>query len=139
MSNITFDSIQVDDQFPILTKSPITRTTLALFAGASNDHNAVHIDIDFAKEAGMDDVFAHGMLSMAYLGQLLTDHVPASNIRSFDVRFIALTHVGDEITCAGKVVEKYSENNKNFLKLLLEAKDQKNEVKLSGGAVLELP
>ncbi len=29
-----------------LTVAPITRTTLALFAGASGDHNPIHIDID---------------------------------------------------------------------------------------------
>ena len=45
---------------------------LALFAGASGDHNPIHIDIDFARKAGMPDVFAHGMLSMAWLGRLLT-------------------------------------------------------------------
>jgi len=51
--------------------NPITRTTLALFAGASNDHNPIHIDIDFARAAGVDDVFTHGRLSMAYLRRLL--------------------------------------------------------------------
>ena len=43
----------------------ITRTTLALYAGASGDHNPMHIDIDFAKKAGFPDVFAQGMLVMA--------------------------------------------------------------------------
>ncbi len=42
---------------------PVDRTTLALFAGASGDHNPIHIDIDFARRAGMPDVFAHGMLA----------------------------------------------------------------------------
>ena len=41
------------------------RATLALFAGASGDHNPIHIDLDVARSAGLDDVFAHGMLSMA--------------------------------------------------------------------------
>ena len=33
------------------------------------------------ESAGLDDVFAHGMLSMAYLGRLLTDWVPQDRIR----------------------------------------------------------
>jgi hypothetical protein len=41
---------------------------LAVFAGASGDHVPLHIDIDFARRAGMPDVFAHGMLGMAWLG-----------------------------------------------------------------------
>lgn len=50
-----------------LTVPKITRTTLALYAGASGDHNPVHIDMDACAAVGIPDVFAHGMLSMAYL------------------------------------------------------------------------
>ena len=55
---------------------------LALFAGASGDHNPIHIDLDVARSAGLDDVFAHGMLSMAYLGLWLTAGVPQERLRS---------------------------------------------------------
>jgi acyl dehydratase len=55
---------------------PVSRLGLALYCGASGDHNPIHVDIDFAKAAGMPDVFAHGMLSMAWLGRLLTNWVP---------------------------------------------------------------
>jgi acyl dehydratase len=61
---------------------PISRATLALFAGASGDHNPIHIDLDVARSAGLDDVFAHGMLSMAYLGRLLTGWVPQHPTRA---------------------------------------------------------
>ena len=66
---------------------PITRHTLALYCGASGDHNPMHVDIDFAKAAGFPDVFAHGMLVMACLGQALTDAVAPGRIRSFSTRF----------------------------------------------------
>lgn len=82
---------------------PITRATLALFAGASGDHNPIHIDIDVARSAGLDDVFAHGMLSMAYLGRLLTDRFGQQRIRAFDARFTAVTPVGATVTCSGRV------------------------------------
>jgi acyl dehydratase len=52
----------------------------------------------------MDDVFAQGMLSMAYLGRLLTDHVPQAAIRSFTTRFVAITPVGAQPTCTAEVV-----------------------------------
>lgn len=83
----------------------ITRTTLALYAGASGDHNPVHIDIDACHAVGIPDVFAHGMASMAYLGRMLTDHVPQERIRSFGVRFSAITPVNSTPTCTGTVVE----------------------------------
>lgn len=96
-------SLTPGDELPPLPISPISRTTLALFAGASGDHNPIHIDLDVARSAGLDDVFAHGMLSMAYIGRLLTGWVPQSRIRSFGVRFVAITPVHAEPTCHGTV------------------------------------
>ena len=68
----------VGDRVVHKTFPPITRHTLALYCGASGDHNPIHVDLDFARAAGFPDVFAHGMLVMAYLGQALTDAVPPS-------------------------------------------------------------
>ncbi|GAA2120874.1 MaoC family dehydratase [Kitasatospora saccharophila] len=87
----------------ILAAPKITRSTLALYAGASGDHNPVHIDLDACRAVGIPDVFAHGMLSMAYLGRLLTDRFPQERIRSFEVRFSAITPVNSTPTCTGTV------------------------------------
>ena len=132
----TYAEIRVGDELPPVTTKEITRTTLALFAGASGDHNPIHIDIDFAKRAGMPDVFAHGMLNMAYLGRLLTGWVPQSALREFTTRFVAITQVHAVITCTGKVVEK---RDGNLVALEIEAADQNGEDKLAGTALIELP
>ncbi|WP_329240220.1 MaoC/PaaZ C-terminal domain-containing protein [Actinoallomurus sp. NBC_01490] len=96
--------LQVGTTLPPLELPPISRTTLALFAGASGDHNPIHVDIDNARSAGFDDVFAHGMLSMAYLGRLLTGWVAQDRIRSLSTRFASITPVGARPTCTGTVV-----------------------------------
>ncbi|ASF09634.1 putative beta-hydroxyacyl-[acyl-carrier-protein] dehydratase subunit [Nocardia brasiliensis NBRC 14402] len=96
--------IEVGTELPPLRLAPITRTTLALFAGASGDHNPIHIDLDVAKSAGLDDVFAHGMLSMAYLGRLVSDRFGLRAIRAYRVRFAAITPVHAQPTATGKVV-----------------------------------
>lgn len=101
---MTATPITTGTELPPLELNPISRTTLALFAGASGDHNPMHIDIDVATSAGLDDVFAHGMLSMAYLGRLLTNWVPQDKIRSYRVRFAAITPVHGKPTCTGRVV-----------------------------------
>jgi len=93
----------VGESLPPLTLPPISRTTLALFAGASGDHNPIHIDLDVARSAGLDDVFCHGMLSMAYLGRLLTNWLPQSHLRSWSVRFVSITPIHGEPTCSGRV------------------------------------
>ncbi len=133
---MNFDDIKVGDTIPEVTKRPITRTTLALFAGASNDHNPIHIDSDVAKAAGMDDVFAQGMLSMAYLAQALTNFVPQQNIRTYSVRFGSITNLKDKITCTGTVIEKFEKDGENCLKLEVKAQNQDGDVKLAGHAVV---
>ena len=134
-----FDTIQVGDAIPQLETSPITRTTLALYAGASGDHNPIHIDMDFARQAGMEDVFAHGMLSMAYLGRMLTDWASPSALREFSVRFTAITKVHDRVVCTGKVLEKLQRGGENLVRLELKAASQNGEVRLTGEALVALP
>jgi acyl dehydratase len=97
-------TIEQGAELPVLLVPPITRTTLALFAGASGDRNPIHIDIDAAHAAGLDDVFAQGMLSMAYLGRMLTNWIPQEQIKSYAVRFTAITPVHGELRCSGRVV-----------------------------------
>jgi acyl dehydratase len=95
--------VEAGAKIPGLTVAPVSRATLALFAGASGDHNPIHIDLDVARSAGLDDVFAHGMLSLAYAGRLLTGWVPQRRIRSLHVRFAAITPVRGQPTCTGEV------------------------------------
>jgi acyl dehydratase len=128
--------ITVGTELPPLEINPISRTTLALFAGASGDHNPMHIDIDVAKSAGLDDVFAHGMLSMAYLGRLLTDWVDPQAIRSYRVRFAAITPLHGKPTAAGTVtaIEEVDGERRAALHLTVTLDD--GTVTLSGDAVV---
>ena len=138
MSNSNIQAVEVGAELPALTTEPITRTTLALFAGASGDHNPIHIDIDVARAAGMEDVFAQGMLSMAYLGRMLTDWMPQGQLRSFSNRFTAITWLGDQITCSGKVVEILNADGETCARLDIQAVNQNGEVKLAGEALVAL-
>lgn len=133
-----YNDLNIGDTIPSLVKRPINRTTLALFAGASNDHNPMHIDIDFAKKSGFNDVFAHGMLVMAYLGQVVTNWVPQTAIREFSTRFKAITNLGDELSCSGVVKEKMVLNGENCVKLALSVVNQAGEEKLAGSAIIAL-
>ena len=136
MGELRYDDIAVGTELPPLQTEAISRLTLALYCGASGDHNPIHVDSDFARAAGMDDVFAHGMLAMAYLARVVTAWVPQRAIRALNTRFVAITHVGDRITCSGSVVEKLADRQ---VRLALSAQDQAGAVKLAGEAIVELP
>jgi len=136
MSQPKIKTLKAGDTLPPLALPPVNRTTLALFAGASNDHNPMHIDIDFARKGGMPDVFAHGMLGMAWLGRLLTQWVDQRQLREFGVRFAGITHLGNQMTATGKVVETFEANGEKRARLEIQSANQHGEVKIIGDAVI---
>jgi acyl dehydratase len=129
---------EVGAELPALHIDPISRTTLALFASASGDHNPIHIDIDVAKSAGLDDVFAHGMLSMAYLGRLLTNVAPQQQLRSYRVRFASITPVHGQPTCTGTVTSIDEVDGERQATLDLKVALADGTVTLLGSAVIAL-
>lgn len=135
---IVAEELVVGTTLPPLELPPISRTTLALFCGASGDHNPIHVDIDVARSAGLDDVFAHGMLSMAYLGRLLTGWMPQQRLRSFGVRFVAITPVHGQPTCTGTVtsIDEVGGERRATLELAVTLAD--GTVTLVGDAVVAI-
>jgi len=133
-----FDDVKVGDKLPALALPAINRTTLALYAGASGDHNPIHIDIDFARKSRMPDVFAHGMLSAAYLGRLLTGWMPQAALRGVAVRFTGITHLGNQPTCTGEIVEKFEADGEKRVKVAIKCTNQYGEEKLVGQATVAL-
>ena len=138
-STPTFDTIQVGDELPPLQLPPVDRTTLALFAGASGDHNPIHIDIDVARRSGMPDVFAQGMLGMAWLGRVVTGWVPQCRLRRFDARFQGITHLGNTMRCTGRVVEKLEHQGERCVRIELRSVNQFGQSKIAGEALVALP
>ncbi|RDE51260.1 MAG: dehydratase [Candidatus Accumulibacter meliphilus] len=133
-----FDAINVGDEIPSLTTEPVSRLTLALYATGSGDHHPLHLDQDYVRSKGMKDVFAHGMLGMAYLGRLLTQWVPQEAIRTFGVRFTAITWIGESMVCTGKVVEKLEQNGEKCVRLELTCANEQGEAKHKADAVVAL-
>lgn len=138
MTKVDYAGLKIGDEPIHLETEPISRKTLALYAGASGDHNPMHIDIDYARQAGEKDVFAHGMLIMAYLAKSVTDWVPQSALRSFSTRFTAITRVGEKIICKGKIVDMQEEGGEKRVRLDLSATNESGESKAAGEAVVAL-
>lgn len=130
--------LEAGDALPILTAGPITPLTLALFAGGSGDHNPIHVDKTFAASAGFPDVFAHGMLSMAYLGRALTDWAGPTAVRQFGVRFAAITPLGASVACTGRVEAIVERDGERLAKLALQAAVIDGPVTLVGEALVRI-
>ncbi len=140
MNTPTFDTVQVGDELPTLQLPPVNRTALALFAGASGDHNPIHIDTDFARRSGMPDVFAQGMLGMAWLGRVVTGWAPQSRLRTFEARFQGITHLGNAMRCSGRVVEKLDDyHGERCVRIEVHSANQFGQTKIAGEAIVALP
>jgi acyl dehydratase len=135
---LDMSAVAVGDTLPELVRGPISRGMLALFAGASHDHVLLHIDSDFAKAAGMDDVFGHGMLSMAYLAQMLTRWAPQERLRRWNARFTAITPLHATIICRGTVVEVFEEVGERLARVKIGSWTDKDVQTLDGEAVVAL-
>lgn len=139
MAPLDVGSIRVGQALPPLTKGPITRDDLKAYAAASGDPNPMHIDEEFARNAGHPGVFAHGMLSMGYLGQFLVDAAGLGALRRFRTRFVRLTWPGEVITCRGTVTRVADEGGERVVECDIWTESQTGERKLTGSAVLAFP
>ena len=131
---VDYSEIKIGDTLPSTTSEPITRTQLALFAGASGDPNPIHLDDEEAKAGGLPGVIVHGMLMMAILGQMLTNWVPQNKVKAFSNRFVAMAVPGDCITCLGSVVAKREEGGLRLVELEIIAQNQNGDTMLKGVA-----
>lgn len=99
------EELTVGQSLPRLFKKPVTKTQLVMYSGASGDFNPIHTIEEYAQSAGLGGVIAHGMLTMAFVGQMLTDTIGLDgNLLKFSVRFKEMVRPGDVVTCEGTVV-----------------------------------
>lgn len=120
-----------------LTSAPITTRQLVQYASASLDWNRIHYDDPFARAGGHPSVIAHGMLSMGFLGRLLSQHFYGPRtIRRLQARFRAVTYPGDVITVSGTVAAVRQEQGERFVDFVLVAKNQSGTTTLDGSATL---
>jgi acyl dehydratase len=130
--------VSVGDVLPEIQFGPISRADLALYAGASGDHNPMHIDLDFAKHAGLSDVFAHGMLSFGVLTRVATQWAGGDRLRSFGARFVSITQVQDLVICRGTVTDTFAEGGEQRARIAVVATAGGGRQTLIGEAVVAL-
>jgi acyl dehydratase len=108
----TYEGVAVGDHLPPAT-FPIERVDLVRYAGASRDFNPIHWSDRAARDAGLPDVIAHGMLTMAKSvnGVVAWAGDPAA-VEEYGVRFVRPVIVPDGpetlVQVDAHVVEKLS-------------------------------
>ena len=133
----------IGEELTPLVKPPVTQEQLQRYATASGDFNPIHLDEEAAHRDGLDRVIAHGMLSMAFLGQFVTQQIadmPEAFVAQLKVRFLNMVRLGDTLTCHGTVKARSgSENGRESMYIECWAQNQKGERVTVGEAIVSLP
>ena len=87
----------------------------------------------------MGGVFAHGMLGMGFIGQMLTDWLWDRPLRRFSAKAVLIVRPGDSLICRGKVVRKWVEDEDNLVEIEVTAHNQRGELTHTGQAIALLP
>lgn len=137
-NEIRYDDLNVGSEMSILVKAPVDKVQLVKYSGASGDFNPLHTDPEVGKAVGIGQI-AHGMLIMGFVGQAITDWVPKKFLKKLSVRFAGMTRPGDVVTVTGKVKEKVAEGGLKKIVCDVQAKNQKDEVLVTGFFEAVLP
>jgi acyl dehydratase len=110
-ASVSWNDVEVGTELPPQTFT-IDRATLVRYAGASGDFNVIHWNERIAAAVGLPNVIAHGMLTMALGGRVVTDWVgDPGAVVEYGVRFTRPVVVPDDdggatIEVTGRVSRK---------------------------------
>ncbi len=110
----SYDDVEVGSELPAQDFA-LTRADLVRYAGASGDFNVIHWNERTAKAVGLPNVIAHGMLTMATAGRVVTDWAgDPGRVVSYGVRFSRPVVVEDDdmgttLTVSGVVEAKHDD------------------------------
>ena len=114
MPRPSYDAVQVGDRLPP-ARYVLRRSDLVRYAGAGGDFNPIHWNERFAREVGLPDVIAHGMLTMATAARLVTEWCgDPGAIVQYGTRFTRPVVVADDgdgatVEVSGQVAAKDDE------------------------------
>ena len=119
-------------EVPATNIGPFNQNDLVNYAKASGDFNPIHLDKEFAKTMGLDNVIVHGMLIMAHLGNSIANSNSVSFLKHFSVQFCSITRLEEKLICKGEVSKIEKNNQKKIITLNLKVLNLSGEVKILG-------
>lgn len=132
----------VGQELPSMVKPPIKQEQLNRYAAASGDFNPIHLNEEAARRVGLDSIIAHGMLSMAFLGQYISQLIASDAdalIANLKVRYLAMVRLGDTLTSRGVVKNRADSGEQTVVTIECWAQNQRGEKVTAGEADVVVP
>lgn len=118
----------------------ISESDVYMFAGITGDMNPVHINEIEAAQSFAQRRIVHGALVSGMISTVIGMKLPGPGTiyMEQDSKFVKPVYIGDTIKAAVEIQEVLSEK-KGILKLNTVVSNQKNEIVLTGFAVVMIP
>lgn len=119
----------------------VTREQIHSYARASGDHNPLHLDEAFAARTPFGRPIAHGMLTLAFLSEMMTQAFGEHWLEGgrLKVRFRAPVYPGDQVSTQGEVVKEMRDKGFRYLECSIALRNQRGEDVVTGTATVRLP
>lgn len=131
----SWSGLEVGDAGPPLDVPPLSREDFVRYAGASGDFSRIHFDEPYARAAGYDGVFAHGMLLAGFASHLVSGWLGLERVASFRTRFRSRAEPGTAVTVESSVTDKYKEGGSRYVEVSVDVVGEAGETLLAGSAV----
>ena len=130
-----------NDALPVIEKT-ISLDQIRRYSHASGDFNPVHLDEEFAAQSSFVRIVAHGMMTLAFLSEMLTARFGVNWLSSgsLKVRFKRPAYPGDTLRTWGRVVGHKEETAHTLVKCDVALRNSATDEDLiTGAATLRLP
>ncbi len=119
----------------------VTQERVGAYADASGDHNPIHLDADFASSTRFGQRIAHGMLSLAFVWEMMSINYPdtwhqGGNVKT---RFTSPVVPGEEVVIQGSVKRTRLVSGREFVECEVSVTRPNGEKALSGTASVPMP
>lgn len=118
----------------------VTQERVTAYAHASGDHNPIHLDADFASTTRFGQRIAHGMLSLAFVWEMVAANYPTAWHRGATVktRFTSPVIPGEEVEVSGSVKRIRTVDDREIIECEVAVTRPNGEKALSGSASVPL-
>ena len=135
---LRFEDIKEAQEITPLRKD-VTAINLVMYCATVWLTDRIHYDAPYAKERGLPGPVTPGNMGVDWYIQLLNDWLGQDGeLRRLSTQYRQFMTVGDTITCSGKVIAKYEEDDKKYVDLELWMHNQRGENCIPGRATVEL-
>ena len=128
------------ETLPTLKKT-VTIDQIKHYSRASGDRNPIHLDAEFAAQSSFGKIVAHGMLTLAFLSEMMTHAFGMNWLENgkLKVRFRKPAYPGDNLHTWGQVTKDTLVGDGRALECAIALFNSSDEEIIIGSAAVYVP